>query len=90
MSNNPLQRPHQDQARRARFPTSRWDDGAGIWLWRTYRRNVRLASRSRSAGAAWQRLARWEWPIWIRWCFVDPKLAEVFAAEFAAFTLKKW
>ncbi len=26
---------------------------------------------------------------WIRWCFVDPKLAEAFAAEFAAFTLKK-
>jgi hypothetical protein len=26
---------------------------------------------------------------WIRWCFVDPKLAEAFAAEFAAFTVKK-
>jgi hypothetical protein len=26
---------------------------------------------------------------WIRWCFVDPKLAEAFAAEFAGFTVKK-
>jgi hypothetical protein len=26
---------------------------------------------------------------WVRWCFVDSKLAEAFAAEFAAFTLKK-
>ena len=26
---------------------------------------------------------------WIRWCLVDPKLAEAFAAEFAAFTVKK-
>jgi peptidoglycan/LPS O-acetylase OafA/YrhL len=26
---------------------------------------------------------------WIRWCFVDPKLAEAFAAAFAAFTVKK-
>jgi len=25
---------------------------------------------------------------WIRWCFVDPKLAEAFAAEFAAFTVR--
>ena len=64
-------------------------DGAGLWLWHTLGRNARLASHRGVLalhGSGWRDENGRNW---IRWCFVDPKLAEAFAAEFAAFTVKK-